>query len=721
MRRQPGNGTGGEERGPSHLTPRCSPRGVQAVFAFTTLGLHANKCWLGQSGVGHGMSVAWVHSPEYGSGKTHACLLGKATVACWDRPLIAGDATKSLLNEVASVQSNITNFVDDIVKPDGISTHHAQMIRSFYDKVGRCVSGKLRVPSSPFCFTANQTINDDDRAFQSRLITIPFKELKCDPGKEEDPAAFDNFLLSQEFMSALLPDLALVGLWNGELDKEAIQDWAQFLQKALGTRRDRNANEWAKLGYIWCNLNVLFQSTVDETEKMFEWMLVTVTKACHELTNHAGVFDRFILAILQVKEVMGVNLLGPAPEKVLHHHNIRTTCEPPGFHSGSFWAIRVGPVCHVLKALTGKTFKENEIYHAIEESDDAISGSRGKFYDITKNPWPIKKDLIPEGENQMMPNSAPLEESELLADTLTEYRCIYIKTDYIDKIRKSLEKSGRLGVDYKSIVIQSAKIDEGSYNFVEALTVKGWYGYRTLSQGTFRTMCGATNEMQCGGPATEYMVDPEIEADVKECNFGSVAQCFSPRKLLEFFTYDFPTELDAFPSCFTKLPFAFRNDDGDEQPDQPVSEPGSPERVDSPAHGDDPLSPPRRGGSTPNSRSHRTDAGLISPAKKPSPLAPRTNTPRSPDDEPIKRRRARASPTNLALYPRPPAVVNSDQTRRQWTDYALAMHRLGRTGGGTSRHRNAFILGEAEDDGEGADEARFSESNTTTMCYLTLS
>ena len=174
-----------------NLTPRCSPRGVQAVFAFTVLGLHADKCWAGQSGIGHGMSVCWVHSAEYGSGKTHACMLGKALVGCWDRPLIAGDATKSLLNEVASVQSNITNFVDDIVKPDGTSTHHAQMVRAFYDKTGRCVSGKLRVPSSTFCFTANQTINDEDRAFQSRLLTIPFKELKTtDAETADDPVLY---------------------------------------------------------------------------------------------------------------------------------------------------------------------------------------------------------------------------------------------------------------------------------------------------------------------------------------------------------------------------------------------------------------------------------------------------------------------------------------------------------------------------------------------------
>ena len=111
----------------------------------------------------------------------------------------------------------------------------------------------------------------------------------------------------------------------GKLDKHAIQDWAQFLQKALGKKRDRNLNEWAKLGYMLCNLNVLFQGGVNEQEAMLDWMLVTVTKATHELTNHAGIMDQFVIGILKVKEVIAPNLLGPNPDKVLHWHSARFT------------------------------------------------------------------------------------------------------------------------------------------------------------------------------------------------------------------------------------------------------------------------------------------------------------------------------------------------------------------------------------------------------------
>ena len=208
--------------------------------------------------------------------------------------------------------------------------------------------GKIRRPHSGCCYTANCTINDDDKAFQSRLLTIPFKELKTDDSEAADnPELYNNFLLSRELMSALMPDLAMIGLWNGKLDKQAIGDWSQFLNKALGKKRDRNLNEWAKLGYILSNLNVAFQGGADDQEKMFEWMLVSVTKATHELTNHAGIMDQFVIHILKCKEVISPNLIGNSqPDKVLHWHNMRTTTLPP-LHGGTarYWAIRECRIC----------------------------------------------------------------------------------------------------------------------------------------------------------------------------------------------------------------------------------------------------------------------------------------------------------------------------------------------------------------------------------------
>ena len=59
-----------------------------------------------------------------------------------------------------------------------------QQCRAFYDRTSRAVTGKIRRPYSAVCYTANCTINGDDKAFQSRLLTIPFKELKFE-GKFE--------------------------------------------------------------------------------------------------------------------------------------------------------------------------------------------------------------------------------------------------------------------------------------------------------------------------------------------------------------------------------------------------------------------------------------------------------------------------------------------------------------------------------------------------------
>ena len=51
---------------------------AKAVFALAVLGLHADRCWKGETGIGHGMPVGWIHSPEHGTGKTEAMRAGHA-------------------------------------------------------------------------------------------------------------------------------------------------------------------------------------------------------------------------------------------------------------------------------------------------------------------------------------------------------------------------------------------------------------------------------------------------------------------------------------------------------------------------------------------------------------------------------------------------------------------------------------------------------------------
>ena len=624
---------------------------AKAVFALGVMGLHADRFWAGEAGMGHGMPVGWVYSVEHGSGKTEACLNAHSSIGFYNRAIWAGDATKAVTFESSNMECNMMKFIDDVVPSDKgngefQSKALAQLVRSFYDHTARAVSGKIRRPMSGCCFTANCTVNDDDKAFQSRLLTIPFKELKTtDTETADDPVLYNTFLLNRELMSACMPDMAMLGLWNGKLDKHAIQDWSQFLQKALAKKRDRNLNEWAKLGYFLSILNVCFQCGSEDQMAMMDWMLVSVTKATHELTNHAGLMDQFVIAILKVKETIAPNLLGPNPDKMLFWHNLRTNTAPFG-SSEKYWAVRVGLVCHVLKTHIGKAFKETDINAAVTESGWATHG-KGRFYNHSDNPWPIKSTIMPQGDTGMGLGyiDVPLAENDLLNEHLTSHRCIYIKVQYIDQIRASIEGSGNLEVNYKNVVINSSNRElTEPYNFYNAVCHDGWWGYRTLEQSSFRTFCGAMNEMQIGSPTSELKILHDVEADIKTCGFHSIAHCFNPAILLEWFSYSplAPEFCGSLPACYTKLPFEFRNGWDDESPTDPMRDilikffPSSP-----------PASPTRNGGGSQSNGAdtpmRRTGPGTgQSPGRRrpqPSPLGSRN----ADDDDavapPLKRNR----------------------------------------------------------------------------------
>ena len=562
------------------------------------------------------------------------------------------------------MESNLTKFIDDVVPNETAKGFHskalAQQVRAFYDCTTRAVSGKLRRPGSGCVYTANYIVNPDDKAFHSRMVTIPFKDLKCDPGEEEDPAAYNMFMHLRELMSALSVDLQQIGLWNGKLDKEAMMDWAKFLNKVLGKKRDRNINEWAKVSYIFSLLNLTFQCGYDDQVQMFAWILQTVTRSIKELTAHSNIIDQFIIQILHARENVAPNLLGPHPDKVLFWHNIRTTTHPPLYGGNQrYWAIRVPLVCHVLKQLTGQLFNVADIHAATEDSDYVIPNSKSYFYNTAKCGWPIKKSI--QAIDSEMFTDVPLLEDELLDEHLERFRCIFIKESYINEIRTSLEKSSNFDVDYKTVVIKSSNKDAGEYNFFEALTGEGWFGYRSLLQSNYRTFCGGTNELQIGSPTTDRKIVSDIEMEVHTCGFNSVAECFKPEVLLEFFNYNNDTvthnALSQFPPCYIKNPFYFRNDRDDEEPTDPLAdmltEPPSTVGTPTKSRGSTVVaSPAYAGGGYTGPRTHMSP-GHPRQGSTASPLAPRTGN--SDDSEPqpvLKRRRANDRTNRFERRPR---------------------------------------------------------------------
>ena len=64
---------------------------TKAIFAISVAGLHVDRFWKGEHGLGHCFPVTWVHSREHGTGKTESCLLANSLLGCNERSLWAGN------------------------------------------------------------------------------------------------------------------------------------------------------------------------------------------------------------------------------------------------------------------------------------------------------------------------------------------------------------------------------------------------------------------------------------------------------------------------------------------------------------------------------------------------------------------------------------------------------------------------------------------------------
>ena len=105
----------------------------------------------------------------------------------------------------------------------------------------------------------------------------------------------------------------------------------------------------------------------------------------------------------------------------------------------------------------------------------------------------------------------------------------------------------------------------GDYNLFETACGIGpdpWFGYRALNDCSFSMFCGADNALNVGSDTTDLEIIPEVEAANRAAGYGSVADCFHPASLLEFFNDKFP-DPDVLPPCFKYCPFTFRDGEND--------------------------------------------------------------------------------------------------------------------------------------------------------------
>lgn len=411
---------------------------------------------------------------------------------------------------------------------------------------------------------ANTLCNEEDKAFQSRLLLITFDSLKNT--EDADPNLYSEWVACRELLSALAPDFASI-LHEDNLDREAIQDCAAFLQRAIGRKRDRNANMWAVLLYFMLTLNIMFQANCDAQVEVFEWMVKTVTRSMHELNSHQSILEQFVLHILKCKELRSSPL--GREEETLYLHNLRensSTTPVSNIFMGSsahrYWAVRVESVVGVIKKITGRTFSAQEVYRLAEESEWACKGDC-HFYDTARNAWPITKTVV--DDQTMRARELPLLESELLEGHVGKFKCIFVRVAKVLEIGGGVDKAKALE-SYEDIVIESANRDAGTYNFYEVVTGNddetSWFGYRALQQCNFKLYNGMLNALNLGANDTELEIVHEVRVANDKAGFRSIQQLYQPSMLLTQYDYSFPDE-DDLPPAYTMCPFGARNEPDD--------------------------------------------------------------------------------------------------------------------------------------------------------------
>lgn len=409
---------------------------------------------------------------------------------------------------------------------------------------------------------ANSLVNEEDKAFQSRYLLLSFDALDA---QDDDPHLYSDWMQTRELLSALTPDFSTL-LHNNKLDREAIQDCALFLQAAIGRKRDRNANLWGILLYFMLLINMMFQAGKEEQKEVFEWMVKSVTRSTYELNSCTSLLEQFVLHIHKMW-MTHANPLGREHE-TLFFHNVRTDCSPNAAifttaTSIKYYAFRVDHVCAVIKNVLGRSFSPVEIMRVADQTAWVVKG-KAPFYDIITNSWPIANTVRDDETNAN--TLVPLTEDELCPAHLCEQKCIFMQQQKFREITDNVERGASVDVDYAKIEIKSANAAAGSYNFYDAVTQEGWYGYRAVASSTFGKYCGATNEMLITSATNEVQFVSEIENLNYNAGFGSVQEIYHPASLLKYYGYDFPA-IDSLPPALKMLPFTMRNAMGDVQID----------------------------------------------------------------------------------------------------------------------------------------------------------
>ena len=389
-----------------------------------------------------------------------------------------------------------------------------------------------------------------------RLLVINFHPRDASLVADRDSKqAQSEWPSAVKFMSCLQPDLEQLR-WKGTLDAEAIKDCASFVNALNHTVDARNNNLHGLLAYFMLVLEVLSQCSDEALESVFAYVAKESALNHYMATKHSSILNQFILAIERVRQVSANPLT--AEDRVVHHHNYRTTERPqtPFGVTVEYVAVHLEAMCNVIERVLKERFKPEELRRAVKDSRDLAQMGRARFYNVAMYGFPITKSHIDEHTTTEV--KIPLPEVELLDGTLVSLPCIYFRKARYREIVDDVQTFGSQAADYKTVKIVSANADFGEYNFYEAVMGTGeraWFGWRVYEGMAFGRYVGATND------APNIADNPQLVHGIEDLlrEWGSFDDMMKPSNLLKYFNFDGAPDPRKLPPCVKINPYVFRN------------------------------------------------------------------------------------------------------------------------------------------------------------------
>lgn len=394
--------------------------------------------------------------------------------------------------------------------------------------------------------------NKNDQPFLSRMVIAYFDELQeSSSAFESKPTLFAEWSACKELASCLTPDLAAL-LFNGKLDADAISDCNAFLTSVFSQNRSRALAMHAYVLYYMLLLNTLFQAGPESNEDVVKYVLSICSRTFFSsqtrLTANSSL-KRFVSHICRLRADIGCeHLANDAVDRTIYLHNMRTTLAPRG-ETGSWIALRVESCLTVIANVLHENMDPVDIMAGAGRSPSAKRGS-AKFYDVTRCQWPpMITDFDDAAGTQFV---RAIQEHELRPNQLVEAKCIFIRSEMFKEAVPDIYSDINLPT-YEDVVIESANVGSGKYNFVHVVTGQGdgWFGFRALESGHFGAYCGASNGfLHVGSPALgKAKVVADIQMEHEILRDGEAWDTpYLPSRLLDLFTYEFQDVQNMPPS-----------------------------------------------------------------------------------------------------------------------------------------------------------------------------